>query len=374
MSMTAQPLPELAQIPHTIASVNDYEPYARERLSESAWAYFSGGAADEYTLQDNLASFTRYGLWPAALASLENASTQTELLGQTLPYPIMLAPIAYQAMAHPQGELGTVLAAGAMQAHMVVSMQASFSIEQIAAQAHGPLWLQWYWQSDKAFMLDLLGRAQASGYQAIVFTVDAPVNGVRNREQRAAFCLPEHIQAVNLRGSAQPVSVQGAAGTSPLFGSGLLKHAPTWDDLLWLIQHSPLPVVLKGIMRPADVLRAQQVGVAAVIVSNHGGRTLDTAPASLDALAAVVQNATVPVLFDGGIRRGTDIVKALALGAKAVLIGRPYLYALAAAGPRGVAHVLHILRAELEVAMALCGCAQLADIGPHLLYRPELPR
>lgn len=368
--MSHQLLPELTHIPSSIASVSDYEPYARERMSTAAWAYFSGGAADEYTLQDNLASFRRYGLWPAALASLQNATTQTELLGQTLPYPIMLAPIAYQAMAHPQGELGTVLAAGAMQAHMVVSMQASHSIEDIAAQAHSPLWLQWYWQRDKAFMRDLLARAHASAYKAIVLTVDAPVNGVRNREQRANFTLPAHIEAVNLRGSSQPTSSHGAAGTSPLFGSDLIKYVPTWDDLLWLVQHSPLPVVVKGMMRPADVLRAQQAGVAAVIVSNHGGRTLDTAPASLDALAAVVQSVSVPVLLDGGIRRGTDIVKALALGAKAVLIGRPYLYGLAAAGPRGVAHVLHILRAELEVAMALCGCAQLSDIGPHVLYRP----
>lgn len=367
--MNQKVLPELNQIPAQIASVRDYETYAQQRMSAGAWAYFSGGAADEQTLNDNLVSYQRYGLWPAALASLRNAHTRTELLGQTLEYPIILAPIAYQRMAHPDGELATVLAAGAMQAAAIISMQASYRIEDIAAQAHGPLWLQWYWQSDKTFMLDLLSRARDSGYQAIVFTVDAPVNGVRNREQRAGFSLPAGVEAVNLRGSQQVTSVHGAAGTSPLFGSGLVEHAPDWSDLAWLVQHSPLPVIVKGIMRPQDVRRAEQAGVAAVIVSNHGGRTLDGAPAALDVLEAVVNVATVPVLMDGGIRRGTDILKALALGAKAVLLGRPYIYALAAAGPRGVAHVLHLLRAELEVAMALTGCARISDISPQVLYR-----
>ena len=183
--------------------------------------------------------------------------------------------------------------------------------------------------------------------------------------------VPEGVDAVNLRGAPKQQAVLGAAGTSPLFGSGLLETAPTWDDLAWLVQNSPLPVWVKGVMRPRDAQRALDTGVAGIVVSNHGGRTLDGVPASVDVLAQVCQvvQGRVPVLMDGGIRRGTDVLKALALGATAVMIGRPYIYGLAAAGAAGVAHVLHILRAELEVAMALTGCNTLADIGPELLYR-----
>lgn len=366
-----QPLPPLLSIPASIACVTDYEPYARERMSAQSWAYFAGAAADEHTLRRNEASFQRYGLWPAALSHLHQPDTQLELLGQQLAYPIILAPIAYQGLVHEQGELATVLAAGAMQAVSIISMQASRRIEDIAAGAHAPLWLQWYWQADKGFMLDLLQRAADSGYQAIVFTVDAPVNGVRNREQRAQFELPAQVQAVNLQGSKNPIFQAGPPGSSPLFGSGLLDQAPGWDDLLWLVRNSPLPVLVKGIMRTADAKRAELSGAAGLVVSNHGGRTLDGAPASLDVLESVVQSVSLPVLMDGGIRRGTDVLKALALGAKAVLLGRPYIYALAAAGPAGVAHVLHILRAELEVAMALTGCAHLSDINADVLYRPD---
>jgi len=368
--MTAAPLPPLQQIPATIASLSDYEPYARARMTPPAWAYFSAGAADEVSLAANLRSYEAYGLWPAALASMRDAGTSVELLGHTYDYPILLAPVAYQRMAHPQGELATVLGAGAMKAGCIISMQASCRIEDIAGAAHAPLWLQWYWHPDRAFMNELLARARASGYQAIVFTVDAPVNGLRNQEQRAGFSLPPGIEAVNLRGSHQAGAVMGPAGSSPLFGSGLLDHAPGWDDLRWLVQNAGLPVLVKGVMRPHDARAAQECGAAGIIVSNHGGRTLDGAPAPLQVLKSVVQAVDVPVLMDGGIRRGTDVLKALALGARAVLIGRPYIYGLAAAGAAGVAHVLHLLRAELEVAMALTGCPSLASIHEGILFRP----
>ncbi len=369
--MSQEQLPPLPSIPAEIACLTDYEPYARQRMSAQDWAYFSGAAADEITQQDNLASFRRLGLWPAALAPFDQPSTRLTLLGQAMDYPILLAPVAYQRLAHPQGELATVLGAGAMGATSVISMQASHSFEDIAAHAHAPLWAQWYWQIDRAFTLDLLGRLEAAGYAALMLTVDAAVNGVRNREQRAGFALPAGVEAINLRGSNTEQAVLGAAGISPLFGSGLLNTAPTWDDLEWLVQNSPLPVWVKGVMRPRDAQQALDMGVAGIVVSNHGGRTLDGAPASVDVLAQVCQvvQGRVPVLMDGGIRRGTDVLKALALGATAVMIGRPYIYGLAAAGAAGVAHVLHILRAELEVAMALTGCNTLADIGPDLLYR-----
>ena len=370
--MSQERLPPLNSIPAEIACLTDYEPYARQRMRAQDWAYFSAAAADELTLRDNLASFGRWGLWPAALSRFDQPSTRLSLLGQAMDYPILLAPVAYQRLAHPQGELASVLGAGAMGATSVISLQASHAFEDIAAQAHAPLWAQWYWQADRAFTLDLLGRLKTAGYAALMLTVDAAVNGVRNQEQRAGFTLPAEVEAVNLRGASAPQGVLGAAGTSPLFSSGLLDRAPTWDDLAWLLQNSPMPVWVKGIMRPIDARRALDVGVAGIVVSNHGGRTLDGAPASVDVLAQVCQvvQGRVPVLMDGGIRRGTDVLKALALGATAVMIGRPYIYGLAAAGAAGVAHVLHILRAELEVAMALTGCNTLADISPELLYRP----
>lgn len=369
--MSHERLPPLTHIPAQISCLRDYESYARQRMRTQDWAYFSTGAADELTLQDNLASFGRWGLWPAALSEFDQPSTRLTLHGQSMDYPILLAPVAYQRLAHPDGELASVLGAGAMGATSVISMQASHSFEEIAALAHAPLWAQWYWQTDRAFTVDLLRRLEAAGYAALMLTVDAAVNGVRNQEQRAGFSLPEGVDAVNLRGAPKQQVVLGAAGTSPLFASGLLDTAPTWEDLAWLVQNSPLPVWVKGVMRPRDAQRALDRGVAGIVVSNHGGRTLDGAPASVDVLAQVCQvvQGRVPVLMDGGIRRGTDVLKALALGATAVMIGRPYIYGLAAAGAAGVAHVLHILRAELEVAMALTGCNTLADIGPELLYR-----
>ncbi len=369
--MSHERLPPLTHIPAQISCLRDYESYARQRMRTQDWAYFSTGAADELTLQDNLASFGRWGLWPAALSEFDQPSTRLTLHGQSMDYPILLAPVAYQRLAHPDGELASVLGAGAMGATSVISMQASHSFEEIAVRAHAPLWAQWYWQTDRAFTVDLLRRLEAAGYAALMLTVDAAVNGVRNQEQRAGFSLPEGVDAVNLRGAPKQQVVLGAAGTSPLFASGLLDTAPTWEDLAWLVQNSPLPVWVKGVMRPRDAQRALDRGVAGIVVSNHGGRTLDGAPASVDVLAQVCQvvQGRVPVLMDGGIRRGTDVLKALALGATAVMIGRPYIYGLAAAGAAGVAHVLHILRAELEVAMALTGCNTLADIGPELLYR-----
>lgn len=363
-------LPKLQQIPSTIAAVADYEPYARERMSDQAWAYLAGGAADELTLADNRAAFERLRLRGRVLQDLRGGNTRLRLFGQDFDHPVFLAPVAYQKLAHPEGELASVLAASALRAGMVVSTQASVELEAIAAQAQSPLWFQLYIQPDRDFTAALIRRAESAGYQALVLTVDAPVNGVRNREQRAGFALPAGVEAVNLRGM-RPLQAQADPDASSLLlGGPLLAVAPTWSDLAWLREQTRLPILLKGIMSAADAERAMVAEVDGLIVSNHGGRTLDGLPATIEVLpevAAVVQGR-VPLLLDGGIRRGSDILKALALGANAVLVGRPYVFGLATAGAVGVAHVLQLLRAELEVAMALTGCADLASIGPDVIW------
>ncbi|MBJ6609864.1 MAG: alpha-hydroxy-acid oxidizing protein [Candidatus Thiothrix moscowensis] len=359
--------PYLSQIPNTIAAVSDYKAFARERLDDNAWAYLHSGAADEITFRNNRLAFDQCALLNRVLADVRGGHTRLELFGQTLQHPILLAPVAYQQLFHPEGELAAVRAAAAMDAVMVVSTLASHTLEDIAHHAYAPLWFQLYFQQDRVFSSSLVRRAEAAGYRALVVTVDAPLAGVRNREQRAGFHLPDGIAAVNLRGMQQsPVTL--AQGQSVVF-DGLMAHAPTWRDIERLRQLTDLPLLLKGITHPADAQLAMQLGVNGLIVSNHGGRTLDTVPAILHVLPGIVAavQGQLPVLLDGGVRRGTDIVKALALGASAVLIGRPMIYGMATAGALGVAHVLRLLWEEMEVAMALSGCRTLSDITPNIL-------
>jgi 4-hydroxymandelate oxidase len=357
-------------IPQDIAAVADYEPYARQRLDAAIWASIAGGSADEHTLAENRVAFARIRLNNRVLADLSGAHTRLDLLGQSLDHPILLAPTAWHRLLHPEGEMATVTGASAMRAAMVVSAMASLPLEALAKRAVSPLWFQLYVQPDRAFTHALVKRAEDAGYRAIVVTVDAPVT-LRNQEQRAGFRLPPGIEPVNLRGAQPPPPPQFASHESEVF-KGLLAGAPTWADIATLRAQTKLPMLLKGIMTAADALRAIEVGADAVIVSNHGGRTLDTQPASIDALpriAAAVQGR-VPLLLDGGIRRGTDVVKALALGARAVLVGRPVLHGLAVGGATGVAHVLKLLRTELEIAMAQTGCATLDAIGPDVIWQP----
>jgi 4-hydroxymandelate oxidase len=365
------PLPKLHQIPPTIAAVADYEPFARARVTEGTWAYLAGGATDEWTAAENIAAFRRLLLRSRVLRDLAGGHTTLSLFGRRLAYPILLAPVAHQKLLHPDGEMATVLAASAMGAGMVVSTQATVALEDIARQAQAPLWFQLYIQPDRDFTRDLVRRAEAAGYQALVLTVDAPVNGLRNREQRAGFHLPAGIEAVNLRGMRALPPQRAEAGGPVLLGGALLAAAPTWRDLDWLKSSTRLPVVLKGVMTAEDADRAVAAGADGLVVSNHGGRVLDSQPATIDVLAEVAGAVAgrVPVLMDGGVRRGADVLKALALGASAVMIGRAYAYGLAAAGTVGVTHVLHILRAELEVAMALTGCRDLAAIDSSVVRR-----
>lgn len=346
----------------------DYEDLARERLSPMAAAYLEGGAADEITLRENRAAFDRLKLSSRVLRDMSRAGTGLRLLGIELEHPILVAPVAFHRLFHPEGERATVAGAGTARAAMVVSTQASVTLEEIAADARAPLLFQLYIQPDRAFTHALVQRAEAAGYRAIVVTVDAPAS-LRNREQRVAFRLPPGIEAVNLRGMATASGAGGPIGSSPLF-SGFLHGAATWEDIARLRAATRLPLILKGIVSPADAREAKAQGADAIAVSNHGGRVLDTMPATIEALPRIADavGGDLPLLLDGGIRRGTDIVKALALGARAVMVGRPVLHALAAGGAPGVAHALHLLRAELEVAMALTGCPRLCDITPSVLW------
>ena len=367
------PLPARHTIPPGLVTLADHEQHARTQLDDNAWAYFSGGAADEISLRANRTAWDALPLWPRVLRPLAGGHTRVPLLGRTLAHPILLAPVAFQRMAHPDGELAMAYAAAALGAGVVLSTQASVSLESVAQAVlpdpgRGPLWFQLYLQPDRGFTQALVQRAEAAGYEALVLTVDAPTSGVRDRERRAGFRLPSGVGPVNLAGLQTPASPPLSPGQSALF-DGLLHHAPTWDDIAWLQSITRLPVLLKGVLHPADARQAVSVGAAGLIVSNHGGRTLDTAPATATALPRVVQavGGAVPVLVDGGIRRGTDVLKAMALGASAVLVGRPAVWGLANAGAAGVAHVLRLLRDELEVAMALTGCATLAEATPALL-------
>ena len=366
-------IPARHTIPPGLVTLADHEQHARTQLDDNAWAYFSGGAADEISLHANRSAWDALPLWPRVLRPLAGGHTRVPLLGRTLAHPILLAPVAFQRLAHPDGELAMAYAAAALGAGVVLSTQASVSLESVAQAVlpdpgRGPLWFQLYLQPDRGFTQALVQRAEAAGYEALVLTVDAPTSGVRDRERRAGFRLPSGVGPVNLAGLQAPASPPLSPGQSALF-DGLLHHAPTWEDIAWLQSITRLPVLLKGVLHPADARQAVSLGAAGLIVSNHGGRTLDTAPATATALPRVVQavGGAVPVLVDGGIRRGTDVLKAMALGASAVLVGRPAVWGLANAGAAGVAHVLRLLRDELEVAMALTGCATLAEATPALL-------
>ncbi|MDT8998285.1 alpha-hydroxy acid oxidase [Paucibacter sp. APW11] len=370
--------PRIEALPAGLVNLADFEAAAQARVSakpwgEAAWAYLNGGAADEITLRANRQAWDDLRLLPRVLRRLDGGHCRVRLLGRELQHPLLLAPIAYQKLFHDDGELAVAHAAAAQSAGLILSAQASVEMERVAAVMRsepqaGPLWFQLYWRDDREFMQALLQRVEAAGYEALVLTVDAPVHGARDRERRAGFKLPEGIRAVNLGGRKQPLELQ--PGQSALF-DGLLPRAAGWAEVEWLRAHSRLPLLLKGVAHEDDARQALQLGVSGLIVSNHGGRTLDSLPptaALLPRLRAELGPEAM-LLVDGGIRRGSDVLKAMALGANAVLLGRPYVHALAAAGALGVARALRLLRDELEIAMALSGCRTLADAGPQLLWR-----
>jgi isopentenyl diphosphate isomerase/L-lactate dehydrogenase-like FMN-dependent dehydrogenase len=323
-----------------LRNVSDYERAAEERLDPASYGYFAGGANDEWTLRENVAAFGRWVLRPRVLVDVSALTGATTVLGTEVSFPVLVAPMAFQGLAHPNGERAMARGAAAAGTVMCLSTLSTAGLEEAAQAApDGARWFQLYWGPDRSKVQELVDRAVAAGYRAIVVTVDLPEVGRRERDLRTGFETPASLSAVT-------------------------DNSLTWRDLEWLRSHTALPILVKGILTAEDAVLATEAGVDGIVVSNHGGRQLDGVAASLDALPEVVEAAgdRAEILLDGGVRRGTDVVKALALGARAVLVGRPALYGLAVGGAEGVERVLGLLREEVELALALCGCPSPAHV------------
>jgi 4-hydroxymandelate oxidase len=352
-----------------IISVADYSRAARSNLPRDVLDYFEGGALDEITLRENTTGWERLKLYYRVLAGVGKRELETSVLGQRISMPIVVAPTAFHKLACEEGEIATAKAAKAAGTLFILSSLSNTAMEKVFAEAGSPKWFQLYIYKDRGITGELVQRAEAAGAEAIVLTVDAPGLGTRERDTRNSFRLPDGLAVENLAPLGK--------GTMPVVeGSGLAAYVREnfksdlgFDDLDWLCGVTRLPVVVKGVCRGEDARRAAEHGAKAAVVSNHGGRQLDTAPATCEVLPHVVEAAgdLCEIYVDGGIRRGSDVLKAIALGARAILVGRPILWGLAVAGEQGATNVLEILRRELDEAMLLCGCTRLSDIDRALL-------
>ncbi|HEY1555657.1 MAG TPA: alpha-hydroxy acid oxidase [Kofleriaceae bacterium] len=346
------------------------EARARDRLPELAWDYYASGADDERCVQRNVDAYAAIELHYRVLVDVARRELATSVLGERVALPILVAPTAFHKLAHDDGELASVRGAGDAGTIFVLSTLSTTPVEAVVAAASGPVWFQLYVYKDRGATEALVRRVEAAGCRALVLTVDAPLLGRRERDVANRFALPPGMEIANLLPAGYE-RMPAAAGDSGLaaYVADLLDPSLTWDAIGWLRSLTRLPVLVKGIVRADDAARAIAAGAAGVIVSNHGGRQLDAAPATIDVLARVADAVAGrgEVLLDGGVRRGTDVVKALALGARAVLVGRPVLWGLAVAGREGVAGVLALLRRELDLAMALCGCPTVAEITRELV-------
>lgn len=370
---TATAQAALSTIPPDIRCAQDYERLAQQFMVLPHYEYVAGGCGRDITVAANLNAFAQWAIYPRLLRDVTAGHTRLTLGQQTFPHPVFMAPVAFQQLAHPAGEIDTARAAQAMQSCMVSSTLSSVRMEDVATVASNggsPRWFQLYFQPQQNDTLDLINRAVNTGYSAIVVTLDASIQAASLRAQRAGFRMPQDCVAANLRDHTAPANITLSPGESRVF-QGIMRDAPTWKDLEWLMTQTSLPVWVKGVLHPDDARALQNMGVAGIIVSNHGGRSLDGAPASLDALPAirVAVGTSFPLLLDSGIRSGSDIFKALALGADAVLIGRLQMYALSVAGALGVAHMIKLLCEELEICMSLAGCATLKEINRGALVR-----
>jgi isopentenyl diphosphate isomerase/L-lactate dehydrogenase-like FMN-dependent dehydrogenase len=371
MSYAAEPDPDhlAAEVSAEPCNVADYERLARERLDPGAYGYYAGGAGDERTLRDNVEAYSRWLLRPRALVDVSAPTTETTVLGTPLSMPLLVAPVAFQRIAHPDGEAGMARAAAAAGTAMVLSTLATASPTEVARAAPGaPRWFQVYVFRDAGVTRALIDEAVEAGFLALALTVDAPRLGRRERDLRTGFEIPADVTVPSFSATVGHAS----AGTPPdIFAR--MDPSVSWRDLERLCGDTELPVLVKGIETAEDARLACEHGAAGVIVSNHGGRQLDGVPATIDALPEVVEavDGSVEVLVDGGVRRGADVVRALALGARAVLAGRAPLWGLAARGEQGAREVLELLREEIELALVLLGCPSPADVTrSHVMRRP----
>jgi isopentenyl diphosphate isomerase/L-lactate dehydrogenase-like FMN-dependent dehydrogenase len=350
-------------------SLDELEHQARQVIGEMAYAYYSGGAEDERLLVENIAAWSRWQLHPRVLAGISEVSTATTLLGQAVSSPVAIAPTAIQGLAHPDGEVATARGVAQVGALMILSSLATSSLEDVAAAApEATRWMQIYILRDRPRTKDLVERALAHGYGALVLTVDAPVSGLRLRELRAGVHLPNDLSLPNLSGGS---TARAHEGGFMAVVTREFEPALTPDDIGWLAGLSGLPVVAKGVQRADDAIRCVDAGASAIVVSNHGARQLADAPATADILAEIVDavGGRAEVYVDGGIRRAPDVAKALALGARAVLIGRPSLWAVATGGSDGVGQLLRWYESELRRTMALCGAATVEELDRTLVRR-----
>jgi 4-hydroxymandelate oxidase len=350
-------------------NIADYARASRAKLPQDVSDYCDGGALDEITLRENTAGWEGLKLYYRVLAGVGPRDMSTTVLGQSVSMPILVAPTAFHRLACGEGELATARAAKAASTLFILSSLSNTAMETVFAEAASPRWFQLYIYKDRQVTLELVKRAEAAGAEAIVLTVDAPGLGTRERDTRNRFCLPDGLAVENLAplGKGKMPEVQGSGLAAYVREN--FKADLGFDDLDWLCGATRLPVVVKGVCRGEDACRAAEHGAKAVVVSNHGGRQLDTAPATCEVLPHVVDTAgdLCEIYVDGGIRRGSDVLKAIALGARAVLVGRPVLWGLCVAGEQGATDVLSILRRELDEAMLLCGCTTLRDIDGSLL-------
>jgi 4-hydroxymandelate oxidase len=355
----------------TPLNVDDYEKLARERMEPAAYDYYAGAAGDEQTLADNRKAFDRLKLRPRVLVDVSAIDLRTTVAGHDVAFPVLLAPTAFNRLANPDGEMAAARAAGAAGTLMIASTLATCTLEEIAGAATGPLWFQLYVYKDRGLTRELLARAEAAGYAAIVLTVDTPLLGRRFRDVRNAFVLPQGMSIANFAAATTDASRWGRHSSFSAYVHDLFDATLSWEAVDWLRAQTRLPIILKGILTEEDASLAVKAGVNAIVVSNHGGRQLDGVAATIDALPEVAEAVAgrIEVLMDGGVRRGSDVLKALALGARAVLIGRPYLWALAAAGEKGVGDLLSMLRDELRLSMALAGRATIESIDRSVLSR-----
>lgn len=361
----------------TFLNLHELEALAKERLTTGAFGYIRSGAEDEVALRENRAAFERLKLLPRMLVDVSQVDLSTEVLGRTISMPVMLAPVAFQTLTHPDGELASARAAAAADTLFAASTLSSHPLEAIAAASDGPKWFQLYCSRDKELTYDLIARAEAAGFEAICVTADIPVAARRETDERNRFSLPPACLPGNLA-RHMPLddltdSDQGSALVR-LIGD-LFDPSLSWRDIEALRARTRLPFLVKGILAPDDARRAIDHGLDGIVVSNHGGRQLDCAPASIDVLPAIAEvvDGRIAVLLDSGIRRGSDVVTAVALGAQAVLIGRPMMWGLAIDGQQGVTRVLEMLREEIARTLGLIGCPSLRDLESGLVL-PSPPR